>query len=829
MSKRKLTLEHFFKSKQTLSTPSCSKDSAQADDSDITCPLSRPSPGCSGYNATETDEGRPTSISNIKITVSTTGNESSLPTCNRLDIGLHNGKQLSNELKYDLLTNVWTPPERPELYRFPPGQRNLKFQRPWLAEFPWLCYSEYKQGAFCKYCTTFANENSVVGKGSHMKLGFFVNEPFVNWKKAKENFRSHESAEYHKKFSIMAQNFMSVYEKKMPDVASQIDTGRKLQIAENRKRLIPIIKTVILCGRQELALRGHRDQGPLVLEEPSKNDGNFRALLRYRIDGGDETLKQHVTTCGLNASYLSYKIQNEIINTCGDVIQTQIVDNINKAECFSVLADETSDISGVEQFTLGVRYTCKDNEDKYVLREDFLKFVPVTDTKGVTLANTLKQSLSEMGINLNHLRGQGYDGATSMSGKFQGCAVIMREQFPQAVYVHCASHSLNLALCHSCNIPVIRNCLGTMKEVITFFRVSPKRSAVFTKFVQESNPTGTKKTRLTKFCETRWVEHLDAIMLFKDMFHIICKALKEIQEHPDSDSETSSKAYSLLTAIEKCSFVAAMTSVSNIFSLSHNLSTSLQSETIDLVYFLKYADDLKKEVLDMRMESEAKFKYIFKDVIAVCEAADIDIDVPRRASRQTHRDNYSSDEPETYYRCSVFIPFLDYFLQQLDVRFLNHRTLLESLQFLLPHHCCSLGDKEIQEISDKITEFWPNDTEGYSGRFHSELIMWKRKWLQCESKKPKYFISCLNECDKHIFPSLHKILKIGATIPVTTATCERSFSTLRRVKSYLRNTTGQERLNGLALMSIHRDVPLNPEEILNKLAHNKSRRLDLIL
>ena len=49
------------------------------------------------------------------------------------------------------------------------------------------------------------------------------------------------------------------------------------------------------------------------------------------------------------------------------------------------------------------------------------------------------------------------------------------------------------------------------------------------------------------------------------MFNIICKALREVQEHPDSDSESSSKAYSLLSAIEKCTFVAAMVTVSKVF------------------------------------------------------------------------------------------------------------------------------------------------------------------------------------------------------------------------------------------------------------------------
>jgi hypothetical protein len=101
------------------------------------------------------------------------------------------------------------------------------------------------------------------------------------------------------------------------------------------------------------------------------------------------------------------------------------------------------------------------------------------------------------------------------------------------------------------------------------------------------------------------VEHLKAIILFKEMFIIIDMAMKEIQEHPDSDCKSSSKVYSSLSAIERYSFVAAMVTVSKVFSLSHNLSTSLQSETIDLVYFLKHSDDLRSKVSDMRERSEA--------------------------------------------------------------------------------------------------------------------------------------------------------------------------------------------------------------------------------
>ena len=68
------------------------------------------------------------------------------------------------------------------------------------------------------------------------------------------------------------------------------------------------------------------------------------------------------------------------------------------------------------------------------------------------------------------------------------------------------------------------------------------------------------------------------------------------------------------------------------------------------------------------------------------------------------------------------------------------------------------------------------------------------------------------------------------TLPVTTDSTERSFSTLRRLQTYVRNTTSEERLNGLALLQIHRDlrVALAVEEVLDELA-KKSRRLGLRL
>ncbi|KAF0710852.1 52 kDa repressor of the inhibitor of the protein kinase-like [Aphis craccivora] len=59
------------------------------------------------------------------------------------------------------------------------------------------------------------------------------------------------------------------------------------------------------------------------------------------------------------------------------------------------------------------------------------------------------------------------------------------------------------------------------------------------------------------------------------------------------------------------------------------------------------------------------------------------------------------------------------------------------------------------------------------------------------------------------------LLQLFATIPVTTASAERSFSSLRRLKNYLRSTMGQERLNSLAVLNIHKNIPINIDEVIN--------------
>lgn len=272
-----------------------------------------------------------------------------------------------------------------------------------------------------------------------------------------------------------------------------------------------------------MPLRGSNDAGRLSIEEPNENDGNFRALLRYRAKG-DEIFKNSLEKAPKNASYISLFIQNELINIIGKEIQKNIVKEVNEAGFFSILADETTDISGKEQLTLCVRFF---DRSSIQIKEYFLKFVDINGTTGKEISQTLLETVKNLGLDLNMLRGQGYDGAANMSGRHNGVQAIIRQLYPSAIYVHCASHTLNLCLNTASKILEIRNTFATISEICNYFRGSSKRTHILSNIFKES---GQSDKRLQLYCETRWVERHDCVQIFYNSIPQLIEALENMDD-----------------------------------------------------------------------------------------------------------------------------------------------------------------------------------------------------------------------------------------------------------------------------------------------------------
>jgi len=312
-----------------------------------------------------------------------------------------------------------------------------------------------------------------------------------------------------------------------------------------------------------------------LIQNSVNNEGNFRELLKFRIDSGDSVLKNHLQNCKKNASFISKTIQNDLIDFCARVILYKIVNAIKESKYFSILVDETSDISTSKQLVLCIRYIFHNK-----VQEDFLKLVIVENTSGYNFSKVILQQLDDLFLNIKYLRGQGYDGGANMFGKNQDVQVQILNIQQLALYTHCASHCLNLSILKACSVVLIRNVVGNIQEVISFFRESPKRMLLLKTTLMKELPNY-KLFRLKSVCETRWIERHDEILQFLELYDIIIICLDEFVNSNEETTLTSSKAHTLLNSMLKFEFLITLQVLAELFSINLPLSKQLQNQNLE--------------------------------------------------------------------------------------------------------------------------------------------------------------------------------------------------------------------------------------------------------
>lgn len=177
-----------------------------------------------------------------------------------------------------------------------------------------------------------------------------------------------------------------------------------------------------------------------------------------------------------------------------------------------------------------------------------------------------------------------------------------------------------------------------------------------------------------------------------------------------------------------------------------------------------------------------------------------------------HRNNAPVDTPEEYYRRNIFLPFLNHVTTSLRDKFKTHEKLIVSLEKIIPSKCVKSNAADVMPLVEFYNKLLPEPTT-----LVSEFSVWKENWMKEEpSSRPHNALDAFITCNSVFFPNIKKLLQIFTSLPVSTATPERSFSTLKRLKSYLRNSTNQNRLTGLALLSVHRDISLDEDSVVDQ-------------
>ena len=164
---------------------------------------------------------------------------------------------------------------------------------------------------------------------------------------------------------------------------------------------------------------------------------------------------------------------------------------------------------------------------------------------------------------------------------------------------------------------------------------------------------------------------------------------------------------------------------------------------------------------------------------AVEYAATIDVEPssPRCANRQEHRANVPANAIDTYWKRSVSLPFYDHVLQELDDRLLGCSDRFLA-QYFIPSNLSQLSYNRITEVY----EAYKDDIPVSAAVFHTEVKRWVTRWsLEDPEHVPSSLQATLHAINPDLYPNIFTALSVLISMPVSTASAERSFSVMRRV------------------------------------------------
>jgi len=640
----------------------------------------------------------------------------------------------------------------------------------------WICGCETTNRLFCFPCLLFSHGDaeSAWNKNGIMDLGHLS-----------QKIKKHENTQAHINAQLELQLLGKV------DIRQQLDSAYRQgiqqhndQVRKNRYVLTKIIDCIKFCGAFELALRGHDEK------DDSANPGVFKGLINFSTEL-DIALKDHFEKSTVFKG-VSKTIQNELLDCMLQVTQENIKKEISKADYVAVMADETTDVANCYQLTTVFRYVLPDGTPV----ERFWNFVNPPDHDALSLSQCIKTNLEQVLDKSDKLISQSYDGASVMSGRHAGVQTLIKNDYKYAFFIHCYAHQLNLILSQATSQnQEVRVFFSNLSDISNFFSHSPQRVAILDEIVGQ---------RVPRSSATRWNFKSRAINTVYEYRELLIECMEKI-EATSKQTVTINQATGICRMLKDSKFVFWLTVFHRILPHADILYNQLQKTVTDPVQIheaikcfenciqkeRENLDSIRNEILEHTTKRRNEDPYISRNVAAkeVCDT--VIIQVKERFSFTKHLNAailFSSDK---------FSQFEKKFpMEQLE-------SIVEAYPFL-----------------DKV-------------RLQTELeIIYRRSDFRNLSGAINLLKFLIDNNLQTIFSATFNLLQIIITIPMTTAEAERNFSTLKRIKTFLRSSMNEERLSALAMLSIEKKFIDNivnfNDEVVDKFSAIKTRRMDFI-
>lgn len=476
-----------------------------------------------------------------------------------------------------------------------------------------------------------------------------------------------------------------------------------------------------------------------------------------------------------------------------EVCQTKIKDEVKKSQYVSTIADDTSDVSTLCQMAIVLRYIVN---GKPV--ERFWTFLNPPHQNASSLASCILNEMEVLDLDKTPEKviGQTYDGASVMSGSSNGVQSIIETHYPSAEFVHCHAHQLNLVLMKASSInPSVKKFVAHIQGICTFFSTSPQRTAFLDDIVAK---------RLPRSVPTRWNFQSRSVDIIYHHKNEIIQCMEEILKAPQiKQSSTLNQASGFVNIMNSQEFAYWLEFFVKVMPLVEVLFNQIQKVQVDASTVNKILSKFEENILKIRE--------------SITIDSDIDDPPPVKRREGTHELKRQAKEV-----CDVIIC-------QVKERFTFTGHLTASALFI-GENFISYSTNFPEEIAKKVCQVYKLSS---LEKLKTELsVIYNAKEFRNISGALGLYQFLIHNNLGDTFSTTIKILEILLSIPMTSAEAEIYFSTLKRIKTFMRNSMTEGRLCSLAMMSIERDFVLDiadfNEKVIEKFVQLKQRRMDFL-
>lgn len=723
-------------------------------------------------------------------------------------------------------------PYQPKLTRFPenesiPKHKQTHFCANWYKEYPHIEYSIAKDAAFCFVCSLFPEGiNRELADPAWIHLGV------RQWHKMKSvgtkkqgKLAQHFSSTAHKSalgdychFITKSSHVDALLNKSVRAQAIQLEQER----AFNTQAVHMLMDVARTLARQGLALRGDKND----------EDGNFYQIVQL-LSRHCYVMKRWLQDSSLrpyHVTYLGHKSQNEFIDLLASEVRRTIVEEIKVANVYAIMADTTPDISHQDRLAVSVRYV----DDQGKPKERLLEVAEATDKTGLGLATKIVDILTRNELHVGNIVYQSYDYASCMSGQYHGTQKQLSELVGRNIpYIPCQAHRLNTFIEHSCNASVvIGDLFSVLESLYVFFSSSTKRySHLMTELSAMEN-----SLKLQNLSKTRWTARAESIKAVWASFECVINVLSEISISQKFDGKTKLGAHGLSKKLLTFDFIVALMFMKNIMYKLKNLTEKLEAEELNIIDATILIDSAIQSLESINCDSDGTDQLIGS---AIAFAKTFDVDAVADFNRH-HRKRMPSKRLDSH--CSTQADFtLHSFYRKEFKMILNMlitlsrdnlgaciNTVKPLFNILYPpmkREACT-----VEHVESAIRLFPPDGdiacvTDVLAAQAELEILS-----DQCKNTVSLTGVMEKSETLKGIIPVANRICRLAFTAPVTVASNERVFSKLKFVKTYLRSTMTDSRLDSLLILFSEKDIvdKIDVNKLISRWALLKQRRVKII-